>query len=75
MYEKDFDPKFFKSTKIGPSFQITDNLPTGDSQNAKEAERADEVWNPDRISTDSLGKWTLYFLISTMCHQTATSQI
>ena len=66
MYEKEFDPKYAKQTKIGPCFQITDNLPTNDPQNAREDELSAEVWNPDMISTHTLGKWTHYFLISTM---------
>ena len=73
MYEKDFDPKFFKTTKIGPGFQITDPLPTGEEQAGTE-ELATEVWNPDRISADNLGK-QLYFLINTVRLQIATLQI
>ena len=40
---------------MGPEYQIIDLLPTIGSQNEK-VELASEVWNPDRISADNLGR-------------------
>ena len=74
MYEKEFDPKHFKKAKIGPDYQITDPLPIGDSQKGK-VDQSAEVWNPDRISADNLGKYQLNFLISTFVVQIAILQI
>ena len=51
---------------MGPDFQITDALPSGRPTKVDE-DRSAEVWNPDRISSDDLGKKSINFLISTMC--------
>ena len=67
MYERDFDPKQFKSTKIGPDYQITDPLPTGHGKDPQSSDRSGlevEIWNPDRISTENLGKYQQLEIIS-----------
>lgn len=55
IYERDYSPKHFKEPNVGPDFQITDALPCGQPRKL-DVDLSAEVWNPDRISADNLGK-------------------
>ena len=55
IYDRDFSPRHFKDANVGPDFQIIDPMP--DVEPLKPCvDLSAEVWNPNKISSDNLGK-------------------
>lgn len=58
VYDREFPPKHFKDPQVGPDFQITDAMPTGEEGEVK-PDLSAEVWDPDKITEENLGKCQL----------------